>query len=177
MIRISTIYKRTLHRCRTYGSAACCSLRGPVGCPYIARVPYMYVGVIGVGDMEKNRPRKTESVFLFRFYGATEKPTKKRQFSIGKNRGKPTETTHKVYFRLSVHNPECGATLVISNQRLYCWFLHALMQILLFTVLLLRIDMTAKATCRNFFYLVPRLYHMHNSAFCSFVTTEPLVSL
>ena len=58
-------------------SAACCCLCGPEGCPNIMGFPYMHVGVIGVGDRKKKRPKKTELVFRFRFLGATEKPTKK----------------------------------------------------------------------------------------------------
>ena len=34
------------------------------------------------------RPKKTESNFRFRFFRATEKPTKKSRFSVGKNREK-----------------------------------------------------------------------------------------
>ena len=45
---------------------------------------------------------KNESVFRFRFFWATEKPTLKSRFSVGKKREKPTE---KNDFRFSVHNP------------------------------------------------------------------------
>ena len=81
------VYKRTLYRCR----AACCCLRG---------FQYRYVSVIGVVDREKKRPKKTESVFRFRFFWATEKPTLKSRFPVGKNREK---TTEKNDFRFSVH--------------------------------------------------------------------------
>ena len=64
---------------------------------------YRYVGVIGVGDREKKRPKKTESVFRFRFFWATEKNNLKSWFSVGKKREKLTE---KNDFRFSVHNPD-----------------------------------------------------------------------
>ena len=82
-------------------SAACCCLGGLEDCPYITGFQYRHVAVIGVGNREKqNRPKKNESVLRFRFLGATEKPTLKSRFSVGKKRGKPTE---KNEFRFSVH--------------------------------------------------------------------------
>ena len=64
--------------------------------------PYIHIWRLcwGRGQGEK-RPRKTESVFRFRFNFPTEKPTNKSRFSIGKTDKKPTE---KNEFRVSVHN-------------------------------------------------------------------------
>ena len=65
---------------------------------------YRYFGIIiGVGDSGKTkRPKKTESLFRFRFFWATEKPTSKSRFSVGKNRESPTD---KNDIRFSVNNP------------------------------------------------------------------------
>ena len=43
--------------------------------------------------MGKKTTEKTQSVFRFLFFGATEKPTLKSRLSVGKNREKPTEKT------------------------------------------------------------------------------------
>ena len=51
---------------------------------------YRHVGVVGVGDGKRNDRKKNESVFRFRFFWATEKPTLKSRFSVGKNREKTT---------------------------------------------------------------------------------------
>ena len=77
---------------------------------------------------EKNDRKKTESVFRFRVFGATEKPTLKSQgkkkyrkkqsrffyfvFFGRKTREKPTE---KNDFQLSVHNPACNTVTVIDK--------------------------------------------------------------
>ena len=51
---------------------------------------YRYVGVIGVGDKGKKTTGKNRFVFSVSFFvGATEKPTLKSRFSVGKKREKP----------------------------------------------------------------------------------------
>ena len=66
------------------------------------------------GHLKKKRPKKTESVFRFRFFGVTEKPTLKSRFSVAKNRKKNDQ---KNDFRFSVDNPEYSST----RQMLRIW--------------------------------------------------------
>ena len=71
-----------------------------VGCGLaVSRVafPYRHEVVVGVGDREETkRPRKTESVFRFRFFFSAEKTTKEVDFRLEK----PTKNRPKK--RLSV---------------------------------------------------------------------------
>ena len=75
-------------------SAACCCLRELEDCLYMTGFQYRYVGVIGVGDKGKKTTGKNRFVFSVSFFvGATEKPTLKSRFSVGKkqqNRPKKT---------------------------------------------------------------------------------------
>ena len=75
-----------------------------VGCGLaVSRVafPYRHEVVVGVGDREETkRPRKTESVFRFRFFFQPKKRLKKSIFGW-KNRPK---TDRKNDFRVSVHD-------------------------------------------------------------------------
>ena len=72
------------------------------------------------GQGEK-KDRKKPSRFFGFVFGATEKPTSKSRFSVGKNREKLTE---KNDFRFSVHNPGC--LTLESTRTYYCTYFAAL---------------------------------------------------
>lgn len=62
------------------------------------------VGVISLGDKVKiYGPLKTDPVFRFQFYLATNKTTTENGFSVGKHLRKPTEQDD---VRISVHSPD-----------------------------------------------------------------------
>ena len=88
---------------------------GARGLSYKTGFQYRYVGVISVGNREKNDRKKQKkrvgfSVSFFWGFWATEK----NRFSVGKNREKSTE---KNDFRFSVHNPGAGCLRVERTRR------------------------------------------------------------